>query len=96
MNAGGLPRSFSLATVGGVNFGSSTNINDYFAFDVSQFQYGTGEASLAGLWSLSFDGGSAVTLTAVPEPSTYGFGIGALALALAAIRRRRQSKTKQA
>ena len=96
VNAGGLPRSFSLATVGGVNFGSSTNINDYFAFDVSQFQYGTGEASLAGLWSLSFDGGSAVTLTAVPEPSTYGFGIGALALALAAIRRRRQSKTKQA
>ena len=96
VNAAGVPRSFSFATVGGVNFGTSTNINDYFAFDVSQFQYGTGESSVAGLWSLAFDGGSAVTLTAVPEPSTYGFGVGALALALAAMRRRRRLKSKQA
>jgi MYXO-CTERM domain-containing protein len=41
----------------------------------------------------AWDGGSAITLTAVPEPSTYGFGLGALALAAAAIRRRkRQAK----
>jgi hypothetical protein len=36
-----------------------------------------------------------MTLTAVPEPSTYGLAIGALALAIAAIRRRRQLEIKK-
>jgi MYXO-CTERM domain-containing protein len=35
-----------------------------------------------------------MTLTAVPEPSTYGFAMGALALAAAAVRRRRKQVAK--
>ena len=90
----GTVRSFTLAEVGSVNYGvGSTNISDYFSVDVSQFKYSNGDASAAGLWSVSFDNAnSAIMLTAVPEPSTYGFGLGALALAAAAIRRRRQVK----
>jgi autotransporter-associated beta strand protein len=90
----GTVRSFTLAEVGSVNYGvGSTNISDYFSVDVSQFKYSNGDASAAGLWSVSFDNAnSAIMLTAVPEPSTYGFGLGALALAAAAIRRRRQIK----
>jgi MYXO-CTERM domain-containing protein len=84
-------RTFTLADVGSVNFGSSSNINDYFSVDVSDFRYTDGTLSAASLWSLDFNAG-AITLTAVPEPSTYGFGLGALALAAAAIRRRRQIK----
>ena len=88
-------RTFNLGTVGTLNFGSSTNINDYFTFDVGQFNYTEGTASNAGLWSLNYDSGSgALTLTAVPEPSTYGLGIGALALAVAAVRRRRKIQAK--
>jgi MYXO-CTERM domain-containing protein len=81
------------------NYASATgvgsgNISDLFTFDTSQFTYTGGTASDAGLWMINFntvDG--SITLTAVPEPSTYGFGLGALALAAAAIRRRRQIKT---
>ena len=94
LGPGGMPRMFNLGTVGGLTLGSGGNINDYFTFDVSQFRYGGGESSSAGLWSLSFDGMSAITLTAVPEPSTYGFGLGALALAAAAIRRRKRQEKK--
>ena len=73
--------------------GYSGNISDVFTFDTSQFAYTGGTASDAGLWMINFnDTTGAITLTAVPEPSTYGFGLGALALAAAAIRRRRQTK----
>jgi hypothetical protein len=69
---------------------AGVNISDVFQFDVGQFKYSDGSASSASLWSINWDGGSLVTLTAVPEPSTYGLGLGALALAAAAIRRRKQ------
>ena len=82
-------RPFTFATVGSLNLGSNTNINDAFTITVGDFKYTDGSSSNAGLWSLSF-AGNTVTLTAVPEPSTYGLGLGALALAAAAIRRRKQ------
>ena len=87
-------KTFNLGTVGSVNLGANANINDVFQFDVSQFTYSDGSASNAGLWSIAWDAGNhLITVTAVPEPSTYGFGLGALALAAAAIRRRkRQAK----
>ncbi len=65
------------------------------SFDVSQFTYTDGSTSNAGLWSIDWNSANgAITLTAVPEPSTYGFGLGALALAAAAIRRRRKTQAK--
>jgi MYXO-CTERM domain-containing protein len=102
---GGVPDSFSkdniysfnFATVGSVVFPTgvtSANINDIFSIDVSQFQYSEGTASNSGLWSLSYDDAGTMTLTAVPEPSTYGFALGALALAAAAVRRRRKQAPK--
>jgi MYXO-CTERM domain-containing protein len=69
------------------------NVSDLFRIDASQFTYAGGSSSDAGLWMVNFnDTNGAITLTAVPEPSTYGFGLGALALAAAALRRRRQTK----
>ena len=92
------PTVFQFASVqtgsSGVLLGSGLNISDVFQFDLSQFTYTGGATSNAGLWSIDWNQTSgAITLTAVPEPSTYGFGLGALALAAAAIRRRkRQAK----
>jgi fibronectin-binding autotransporter adhesin len=78
-----------------LNLGTNTNINDLFTFDTSQFTYTGGTASAASLWAIDFNNANgAITLTAVPEPSTYGIGLGALALAAAAIRRRRRQEKK--
>ena len=88
-------RTFQFATVqagsSGVVLSSGLNISDVFQFDVSQFTYTGGGLSNASLWSIDWNQSTgAITLTAVPEPSTYGLGLGALALAAAAIRRRKQ------
>ena len=88
-------RVFNFATVAGsVLLNTGEQISDVFQFDVIGFKYSDGSASNVGLWSINWDAGNhLITLTAVPEPSTYGFGLGALALAAAAIRRRkRQAK----
>ena len=88
-------RTFNFATVGGLLLNGGENISDVFSFDVSQFTYTDGSTSNAGLWSIDWNSANgAITLTAVPEPSTYGFGLGALALAAAAIRRRRKTQAK--
>ena len=84
-------RTFTFATVGSLTLGANTNISDVFTINVDQFKYSDGTSSNAGLWSLSF-ANNAITLTAVPEPSTYGFGLGVLALAAAAIRRRKRKQ----
>ena len=79
----------------GLSLNANTNINDLFTFDTSQFSYTGGSASSASLWSIDFNtANGAITLTAVPEPSTYGLGLGALALAVAAIRRRKRQEKK--
>ena len=71
------------------------NISDLFSFDTTAFTYTGGGSNDAGLWSINFNtANGAITLTAVPEPSTYGFGLGALALAAAAIRRRKRQVKK--
>jgi autotransporter-associated beta strand protein len=88
------PTVFQFGTVGGVQLNSGENISDVFQFDLEQFTYSNGSSSNAGLWSIDWDGASSITLTAVPEPSTYGFAMGALALAAAAIRRRKRQATK--
>jgi hypothetical protein len=98
-NGFGAAFDFPLEGIRRFDFGTFTpqvgmgNINDLFAIDVSSFYHSgsPGVASDAGLWSINFDTANGlITLTAVPEPSTYGFGLGALALAAAAIRRRKK------
>jgi autotransporter-associated beta strand protein len=91
-------RVFNFATVAGdVLLNANEQISDVFTFDVSQFKYSDGSTSNAGLWSIDWNSANgAITLTAVPEPSTYGFGLGALALAAAAIRRRRKRQATKA
>ena len=87
--------SFGTYNTSGLNLGANTNVNDLFTFDTSQFTYTGGAASAASLWAIDFNSANgAITLTAVPEPSTYGIGLGALALAAAAIRRRRRQEKK--
>ncbi|MFM8550602.1 MAG: autotransporter-associated beta strand repeat-containing protein [Verrucomicrobiota bacterium] len=82
---------------GTYNPGALGNINDLFAFDLSGFRHSDGSSADSSLWSINFNSSDgAITLTAVPEPSTYGFGLGALALAAAAIRRRKRRQAKKA
>jgi autotransporter-associated beta strand protein len=93
------PTVFQFGTVAaggsGVLLNSGLNISDVFEIDVTGFKYSDGSSSNAGLWSIDWNVGTgAITLTAVPEPSTYGFAMGALALAAAAIRRRKRQATK--
>jgi hypothetical protein len=81
--------SFGTFNTSGLNLGGNTT------FDTSQFTYTGGTASAASLWAIDFNtANGAITLTAVPEPSTYGIGLGALALAAAAIRRRKRQEKK--
>ena len=89
-------RVFNFATVAGsVLLNTGEQISDVFQFDVIGFKYSDGSASNVGLWSIDWDSANhLITVTAVPEPSTYGFGLGALALAAAAIRRRKRQTPK--
>lgn len=76
-----------------LNIGANDDIADLFTYDLSEFRYSDGTSSDASLWSMSFDDTSGqLTLTAVPEPSTYALALGALALAIAAVRRRRRDR----
>ena len=86
----GIVHTFNFGSVSGsLNLAAGQSVTDVFTFDVSSFTFAGSAPTTSDVWSMSFESG-ALTLTAVPEPSTYGFGIGALALALAAIRRRRK------
>jgi MYXO-CTERM domain-containing protein len=87
--------SFDFGSFDQNNSSLGANVSDLFRFDASQFTYANGSASDAGLWMIDFNNtNGAITLTAVPEPSTYGFGLGALALAAAALRRRKRQEKK--
>lgn len=84
--------SFGIIDANSFTFGPNANLSDVFQVDVSDFRYEDGSLSSAALWSLQYDAGSAtVTLTAVPEPSTYALGLSALGIAAALVRRRRSS-----
>jgi autotransporter-associated beta strand protein len=88
---------FNFGTFDPTNSNIAGNISDLFSFDTTAFTYTGGGSNDAGLWSINFNtANGAITLTAVPEPSTYGFGLGALALAAAAIRRRKRQQQKKA
>jgi autotransporter-associated beta strand protein len=86
----------TVATGGnGVLLNSGLNISDVFEFQVGNFTFSNGDPSNAAQWSIDWNVDTgAISLTAVPEPSTYGFAMGALALAAAAIRRRKRQATK--
>jgi autotransporter-associated beta strand protein len=72
-----------------LNRGANANVTDLFSYDLTQFSYSDGSSSSAALWSMSFnDTSGQLTLTAVPEPSTYALSVGALGLAIAAVKRR--------
>ncbi|MEI6247823.1 MAG: autotransporter-associated beta strand repeat-containing protein [Verrucomicrobiota bacterium] len=86
-----LPNSFVFANFGSVALGSNQNLADLFSLDFSEFRYTDGTLVNAADWKVTADA-SALTLSNIPEPSTYGLGLGALALALVAIRRRKQNK----
>ncbi len=89
--------TFLFGNVGGItwNTGIGTNISDYFSFDTSAFTTSDNTGIHNSLWSMSYNSGTGdITLTAVPEPSTYGLAIGALAFAIAAIRRRKRQEKK--
>jgi fibronectin-binding autotransporter adhesin len=82
--------SFGIIDASSFNFGANANLSDIFQLNVSDFRYDDGSMSSASLWSLQYDAGSTmVTLTAVPEPSTYALGLSALGMAAALVRRRR-------
>jgi autotransporter-associated beta strand protein len=84
--------SFNIIDSGSFTFGSNANLSDIFNIDVSDFRYDDGSLSSASLWNLEYDAGSTmVTLTAVPEPSTYALGLSALGLLATYFKRRRRT-----
>lgn len=87
-----LPNSFVFANFGSLALGSNQNVADLFSLDFSEFRYTDGTLANAADWQVTADL-SSLTLSTIPEPSTYGLGLGALALALVALRRRKQTKS---
>jgi autotransporter-associated beta strand protein len=86
-------RTFQFGRANQLALNSGENISDVFTFDLTQFTYTDGASSSADLWSINWDAGTkAITLTAIPEPSTYGISLGAMVFALAAVRRQRRQK----
>jgi MYXO-CTERM domain-containing protein len=86
-----LPNSFVFANFGSLALGSNQNVADLFSLDFTEFRYTDGTLVNPADWQVTADM-SALTLSNIPEPSTYGLGLGALALALVAVRRRKRSK----
>ena len=86
-----LPNSFVVANFGSLALGANQNVADLFTLDFTDFRYTDGTLVNPSDWQVTADM-SALTLSNIPEPSTYGLGLGALALALAAVRRRKQTK----
>lgn len=83
--------SFDIIEAGSFTFGPNANLSDIFQLDVSDFRYEDGSISSASLWSLQYDvDAMIITLTAVPEPSTYAFGLSTLGVVAALVRRRRR------
>lgn len=83
--------SFVLANFGSLALASGQNVGDLFSLDFSDFRYSDGTLVDSANWQVTSDM-SSLTLSNIPEPSTYGLGLGALALALAAFRRRKEAK----
>ena len=85
--------TFGIIDASSFTFGPNGNLSDIFQLDVSDFRYEDGSMSSASLWSMQYDASSTmVTLTAVPEPSTYALGLSALGFAAALVRRRRSCR----
>lgn len=87
-----LPNSFVFTNFGSLALGSNQNVADLFSLDFSELRYTDGTLVNPADWQVTADL-SSLTLSTIPEPSTYGLGLGALALALVALRRRKQTKS---
>jgi hypothetical protein len=85
-------KQFSLIDASSFWFGTNANLSDIFNIDLSGFRYDDGTTTSSDLWSLQYDAANtAITLTAIPEPSSYGLSLGALALCVGiAFRRQRK------
>ena len=86
-------KQFSLIDASSFWFGTNANLSDIFNIDLSGFRYDDGSTTSSDLWSLQYDAANtAITLTAIPEPSSYGLSLGALALCVGIASRRQRKR----